>query len=267
LRGVETINISYAAMAILYAVMAVPVLISILLGLGTVKRILIAVLRMTVQLAAMGLYLDYLFRFNNVWVNIGWVLFMITIANITVSRNTGLRTFRLFLTIMLGITVSAFFVVGIFILLAIRPEPLYDARYLIPISGMVIGNCMRANTIALERFFSSVRKNEKEFLTYLLLGATLREAALPYIREAVRPALAPQLATMATLGLVSLPGMMTGQILGGSTPIVAIKYQIGIMVAIFTAIMLTTVINLLLSLKVSFNEHSMLRRDIFEPRR
>lgn len=58
--------------------------------------------------------------------------------------------------------------------------------------------------------------------------------------------------------------MMTGQILGGSTPIVAIKYQIGIMIAIFTAIMLTTVINLLLSLKVSFNEHSMLRRDIIK---
>jgi putative ABC transport system permease protein len=261
----ETINIGYASMLILYAVMAVPVLISILLKLGTVKQILIAVLRMTVQLAAMGLYLDFLFRFNNLWVNIGWVLVMIAVANITVNRNTGLRTLRLFLTVMLGLTVSSFFVITIFIFIAIRPEPLYDARYLIPISGMVIGNCMRANTIALERFFSSIRKNEKEYLTYLLLGATLREAALPYIRESVRPALAPQLATMATLGLVSLPGMMTGQILGGSTPIVAIKYQIGIMIAIFTAIVLTTVLNLLMSLKIAFNEHAILRRDIFKP--
>jgi putative ABC transport system permease protein len=260
----ETINIGYASMLILYAVMTVPVLISILLKLGTVKQILIAVLRMTVQLAAMGLYLDFLFRFNNAWVNIGWVLFMIAIANITVIRNTGLRTLRLFLTVMLGLTVSSFFVIIIFIFIAIRPEPLYDARYLIPISGMVIGNCMRANTIALERFFSSIRKNEKEYLTYLLLGATLREAALPYIRESVRPALAPQVATMATLGLVSLPGMMTGQILGGSTPIVAIKYQIGIMIAIFTALALTTVINLLMSLKIAFNEHAILRRDIFK---
>ncbi|KPJ83243.1 MAG: ABC transporter permease [Spirochaetes bacterium DG_61] len=260
----ETINIGYAAMLMLYALMVVPVLISVFLGLGTVKRILIAMIRMTVQLGAMGLYLDYLFRFNNAWVNIGWVLLMIAIANITVNRNTGLRTLRLFLTIMLGLTVSAFFVIIIFIFIAIRPEPFYDARYLIPISGMVVGNCMRANTIALERFFSSVRKNEKEFLTYLLMGATLREAALPYIREAVRPALAPQLATMATLGLVSLPGMMTGQILGGSTPIVAIKYQIGIMIAIFTAITLTTVLNLLMSLKIAFNDYSILRRDFFK---
>jgi putative ABC transport system permease protein len=258
----EAINISYQAMIILYALITVPVLICLFLKLRNVKQILIAVLRMTVQLAAMGLYLDYLFRYNNVWVNFGWVL-MIAIANITVNRNTGLRSLRIFLTVMLGLTISSFFVIVIFIFIAIRPEPFYDARYLIPISGMVIGNCMRANTIALERFYSSIKKNEREFLTYLLMGATLREAALPYIRESVKPALTPQLATLATLGLVSLPGMMTGQILGGSTPIVAIKYQIGIMIAIFTAITITTVLNLLLSLKVAFNEYSILRRSIF----
>jgi len=262
----ETINISYQAMIILYALMVVPVLICLFLKLGNVKRILIAVLRMTVQLAAMGLYLDYLFRFNNVLVNIGWVILMIAVANITVTRNTGLKSLRMFLAVMLGLTISSFFVIVVFIFIAIRPEPFYDARYLIPIAGMVIGNCMRANTIALERFFSSIKKNEREYLTYLLMGATLREAALPYIREAVKPALAPQLATLATLGLVSLPGMMTGQILGGSTPIVAIKYQIGIMIAIFTALSVTTVLNLLLSLKVAFNEYSILKRDLFRKR-
>jgi putative ABC transport system permease protein len=259
----ESINIGYTSMLILYAVMVVPVLVSLLLKLGTVKRILIAVLRMTVQLGAMGLYLDYLFRFNNMWVNFGWVIFMVAIANITVHRNTGIRSLRVFAAVMLGIMISAVFVIAIFVFVAIKPEPYYDARYLIPISGMVIGNCMRANTIALERFFSSMRKNEKEFLTYLLLGATLREAALPYIREAVRPALAPQLATMATLGLVSIPGMMTGQILGGSSPIVAIQYQIGIMIAIFTAITLTTVLNLLFNLRIAFNEYSILKQDLF----
>ncbi len=263
MSDMEAINISYRAMIILYALITVPVLICFFLKLGNVKQILIAVLRMTVQLAAMGLYLDFLFRFNNVWVNFGWVILMIAIANITVNRNTGLRTARMFLTVMLGLTISAFFVIVIFIFIAIRPEPFYDARYLIPISGMVIGNCMRANTIALERFYASIKKNEREFLTYLLMGATLREAALPYIRESVKSALAPHLATLATLGLVSLPGMMTGQILGGSTPIVAIKYQIGIMIAIFTAITVTTVLNLLLSLKVAFNEYSILKRDIF----
>ena len=159
MSDMEAINISYRAMIILYALITVPVFICLFLKLGNVKQILIAVLRMTVQLAAMGLYLDFLFRFNNIWVNFGWVILMIAIANITVNRNTGLRTARMFLTVMLGLTISAFFVIVIFIFIAIRPEPFYDARYLIPISGMVIGNCMRANTIALERFYASIKKN------------------------------------------------------------------------------------------------------------
>ncbi len=258
-----TIDISYSYMLIFYAMIVIPILIAGFLKLGNMKAIIIGVIRMTVQMFVMGLYLEYLFRFNNIWVNFGWILFMITIANITVNRNAGLKTLRLFFSVFLGIAVSALFVVAVFVFLAIRPEPFYDARYLIPVTGMVVGNCMRANVIALERFFSSIKKNEKEFLTYLLMGASLREAALPYIREAVKPALAPQLSTIATLGLVSLPGMMTGQILGGAAPIVAIKYQIAIMISIFTAITLTTVLNLFLSLRIAFNEYQILRKDIF----
>jgi len=258
-----TIDISYSYMLIFYAMIVIPILIAGFLKLGNMKAIIIGVIRMTVQMFVMGLYLEYLFRFNNIWVNFGWILFMITIANITVNRNAGLKTLRLFFSVFLGIAVSALFVVAVFVFLAIRPEPFYDARYLIPVTGMVVGNCMRANVIALERFFSSIKKNEKEFLTYLLMGASLREAALPYIREAVKPALAPQLSTIATLGLVSLPGMMTGQILGGAAPIVAIKYQIAIMISIFTAITLTSVLNLFLSLRIAFNEYQILRKDIF----
>jgi putative ABC transport system permease protein len=259
----EAIDIRYSAMLILYGVLLIPIIISLVLKMGTVKTILISVLRMTVQLGAMGLYLDYIFRFNNVWINVGYVLLMIAIANFTVNKNAGLRTARVFFTLMLGITVSTLTVIALFIFISIKPEPFYDARYLIPISGMVVGNCMRANVIALERFYSSIKKNEKEFLTYLLMGASPLEAILPYLRDAVKPALAPQLSTIATLGIVSLPGMMTGQILGGSSPIVAIKYQIGVMIAIFTAIMLTTVLTLLLSLKTSFDDYSILRKDIF----
>ena len=259
----ETIDIRYSYLIVLYGVLIIPVLIALFLKLGNEKTILVGVLRMTIQMTVIGLYLDYLFRFNNIWVNFGWVIFMITIANITVNRNAGLKTVRLFFSVMLGIIVSSLFVISMFIFLSIQPDPFYDARYLIPITGMVVGNCMRANVISLERFYSSIRKNEKEFLTFLLMGASLREAALPYLREAVKPAMAPQLSTIATLGLVSLPGMMTGQILGGSSPIVAIKYQIAVMIAIFTAITLSTVLNLLLSLRIAFNSYQILRKDIF----
>lgn len=259
----ETADISYTSMALLYGLLVIPVAVALLLRLGTVKNILVSVLRMTGQMALVGLYLDYLFRLNHPLINLGWVLLIITIANLTIQRNAGLRTARMFLVSLAGVTAGTAFVIAVFVFLSIQPRPLYDARYLIPITGMVVGNCMRANVISLERFFSSVRKNEKEFLTYLLLGASLGEAARPYIAESVRPAMAPILSTMATLGLVSLPGMMTGQILGGSPPIVAIKYQVAVMIAIFTALAISTSLNLLLGLKVGFDEYQMLRKDLF----
>ena len=152
----------------------------------------------------------------------------------------------------------------LYIVYTIKPVPWYDAPYLIPIMGMMLGNSMRANILSLERLYSSIRKNEKEFLTYLLMGATLTEAVTKYMREAIRPAFTPILATMTTLGLVSLPGMMTGQILGGTSPLIAIKYQIGVMMAIFAAIFISCFINVFLTMRVAFNDYQVLRKDIFK---
>jgi putative ABC transport system permease protein len=100
-------------------------------------------------------------------------------------------------------------------------------------------------------------------MTYLMLGASLREAVRPYLRDAIKAAVNPSVATMATMGIVSLPGMMTGQILGGAMPTTAIKYQIGIMICIFTAMVVAALVNILLSLPVAFDDHQRLKEDIF----
>jgi len=259
----ETMDINLLSMLIVYGLLAIPVALSFFFRLGNLKEIVIAVLRMTGQLAVMGFYLDFMFRLQNAWINFGWVLLMIAIANFSVNKNAGLKTRHFFAVLFAGLTIGSFSVLAVFVFLAVRPVPFYNARYLIPISGMIIGNCMRANVISLERFYSSIRKNEKEFMTYLLMGATLREATLPYLREAIKPALAPTIATMATLGLVSLPGMMTGQILGGSSPLVAIKYQIAVMIAIFSGIIVSCVINIFFSMRIAFNEYQVLKRELF----
>jgi putative ABC transport system permease protein len=259
----ETIDISYPRMLVIYGLLAVPVLLILILKIGIFKSTLIAVLRMTLQLTLVGMYLEVLFRINSIWLNLAWLFIMIIVANVNVIRTAGLSLKKFFLIVFCGISIGTLSVVFIFVCVAVQPSPLYDARYLIPITGMVLGNCLRANVICMERFYSSIRKNEKEFLTYLLMGATLYEAVLPYLKEAVKSAIAPTVSTMATIGLVSLPGMMTGQILGGSFPAVAIKYQLAIMIAIFSAIGITSVINLLFSVRVSFNEYLILKKDVF----
>jgi len=185
------------------------------------------------------------------------------VANVSILNKAGLKRRLFFWRSLAGVVASTIFVSGWFILIAIRPDPVYDARYMVPIVGMILGNCLRSNVLSLERFYSGIRKNENEFTTYLMLGATLREATRPYLRDAVKAAVNPSIATMATMGIVSLPGMMTGQILGGAMPITAIKYQIGIMICIFTSMVVAAFMNILLSLPVAFDDHQRLRPEIF----
>lgn len=260
----ETIDIPIVNLAIFYIILVIPISLSLIFRLKLTKTVLISVVRMTVQMALVGLYLQFLFKLNNVWLNLLWVLSMMIVANFTILKRAGLRARIFFPYTFTGLLVSAIVVGYFYIVYTIKPLPWYDAPYLIPILGMMLGNSMRANILSLERLYSAIRKNEKEFLTYLLMGATLTEAVVRYMREAIRPAFTPILATMTTLGLVSLPGMMTGQILGGAPPIIAIKYQIGVMMAIFTAIFISCFINVFLTMRVAFNDHQILRKDIFK---
>jgi len=258
-----TADLSIPAMLAMYALMLVPLAVFFYLRLGLIRDTLLALGRMTVQLLFVGLYLKYLFQLNNPLASLLWVALMLLVANLSILNKAGLKRGPFFWRSLVGVAGSTLFAGGWFILVAIRPEPIHDARYMVPIIGMILGNCLRSNVLSLERFYSGIRKNENEFMTYLMLGATLHEATRPYLRDAVKAAVNPSIATIATMGIVSLPGMMTGQILGGAMPMEAIKYQIGIMACIFTAMVLASFINILLSLPIAFDDHQRLRQDIF----
>ncbi|VGO23282.1 ABC transporter permease [Pontiella sulfatireligans] len=258
-----TADLSISAMVSMYALMLLPLAVFFYLQLGLIRDTLLAMVRMTVQLILVGLYLKYIFQLNNSFISLLWVAVMLVVANLSILNKAGLKRGLFFWRSLAGVAGSTLLVGGWFILVAIRPEPFYDARYMVPIIGMILGNCLRSNVLCLERFFSGIRKNEQEFMTYLMLGATLREATRPYLRDAIKAAVNPSIATMATMGIVSLPGMMTGQILGGAMPMAAIKYQIGIMICIFTAMVIAAMVNILLSLPIAFDDHQRLRPEIF----
>lgn len=260
-----TLDIGPVQMAVLFGVVLLPWLLLLgLLGIGLSKAVGISILRMTLQLGLVGVYLKTLFDLNNPWLNGLWILVMLVVADLAILGRAGLNRRLFFLSTFTAVTLSVLFSAAYLILLVIRPPLLYDARYLVPLTGMILGNCLQSNVIALERFYSALRKNENEYLTYLLLGATRREAVTPYFREAVKAAVNPTVASMATLGLVALPGMMTGQILGGGDPWVAVKYQIAIMLCIFASTTLAALLNLRLSLDIAFDELDVLREDAIE---
>lgn len=259
----EALDIPLARFALLYLLLLLPLYFLRRLKLGLGSEVLISVVRMSVQLFLVGIYLKYIFAINSLLLNILWIMVIMVVANLNILKKAGLAVKKLFWPSLAGVACGTLIVLGVFLFLVVRPTPLYDARYMIPLAGMLLGNCMNGNILSLERFYSGLRKSETTFLSYLLMGATLKEAVHPFMRDAIRSSLAPTIASMMTIGIVSLPGMMTGQILGGSFPLVAIKYQIMIMIGIFTSLVLSMVASLYLSLPFAFDRMLMLRPEIF----
>lgn len=259
-----TLDIALPRMAVLYGLCLVPWLLLWLIGLRLSRDILISIVRMSIQLALVGFYLKTLFSLNEPLLNGLWILVMLIVADLSILQRAGLRARYFALSTFTAIALSTLFSTFYLVVLVIQPTHYYDARYIVPLAGMILGNCLQGNVIALERFYSTLRKNEQEYMTFLLLGASRWEAVRPYYRIAVKAAISPTIASMGTMGLVSLPGMMTGQILGGSEPWLAVKYQIAIMICIFAGTTLACIVNLKLSLNIAFNDYDVLKDEVIK---
>lgn len=252
-------------LALGYALLLLPLSILMLRGVPLLRQTGIAVLRMTVQLLFVGFYLQVVFALDHPGLNLLWLLVMVTVAEFAIVKDSRLRLRRtgpaLFFAILAGTLLPA----GVFTGVVLQIGSPLEAQFLIPVGGMILGNCLRADIIGLNQFYSSLRKQEKVYLLTLSQGATLSEALHPFFRDALKAALSPTVATMATIGLVSLPGMMTGVILAGANPASAIRYQIAIMIAIFSGTALTVFLAIQWTLSATLDRCGLLRDDAFAP--
>ena len=255
-------DIDLISLALLF-VFLIPVLwVSGRFRLALNRTIVWATLRMTIQLSLVGLYLKYLFKFNLAWVNGLYILIMIAVASYTVLKSSRLRIARLFGPVFVAILLPVSTILLFINAFVVRIDYLFDAKYMIPICGMLLGNSMRNNIIGLSNFYSGLQESEKTYQYTIALGATRMQALSPFFQAASIAAINPILASMATIGIVSLPGMMTGQILGGSIPVVAIKYQIVIMLGIFYTQFFSVCLSLLLSIRLGFDKFDVLRKEL-----
>ncbi|NQU40400.1 MAG: ABC transporter permease [Lentisphaerae bacterium] len=256
------IDITWLGMAAAYLLVLISFAILLWQQVPILGQLGMAVVRMSVQLLFVGVYLQYVFDLNNIWLNCAWVLIMITVADVSILHHCRLRVRSfgapLFVALLLGTLIPLLFFTG---LILQRPNIL-EARYLIPIGGMILGNCLRADIIGVRHFYESIDRDSRAFELTLAQGARLGEAIQPYLREAIQNAVAPTIATMMTIGLVSLPGMMTGVILGGQPPLAAVKYQIAIMIAIFTGTAIAVPCAILLTRKRGFLPSGPLNREV-----
>jgi putative ABC transport system permease protein len=197
------------------------------------KRILISVVRMIIQLSLVGLYLQYIFDLNNQILNVTYILIMMLVASISITNSTPLKKKKLYFPIFISMVIPNLFMVLFFNKMVINLNNIFDARYIITIGGMLLGNVLSGDIVGLNSFFKDIEDNKKIINYDLALGASLNQALKPYVKNSLTSSITPTVSSMATIGLVSLPGMMTGQILGGSVPLEAIMYQIAIMIAIY----------------------------------
>ncbi|MCL1125824.1 ABC transporter permease [Shewanella surugensis] len=252
------IEISWAELAFFSLILLLPIGINYYLKLALAKEIVISSARMTLQLILVGIYLQYLFTLNSLWINFLWLALMALIGTSSIIGKSHLPKKPLFLPVLTGLMVGL--IPLLFIILAglLSPQPVYSAQYLIPLAGMLLGNSLSGNIVALQRLFSSFNDRKMEYEGMLALGATPKQAAFPFIQAAIQQSMAPILASMSTTGLVTLPGMMTGQILAGADPIIAIKYQLVILMAIFVMIIISVTTALLLTTRRLINTSGLI---------
>ncbi|MDN3669184.1 ABC transporter permease [Echinicola jeungdonensis] len=255
----EIIDLSWFQLGIGFLILLIPAYILWKFKTGLIQKLGIATFRMTLQLLFVGYYLEYLFKYDNPWVNVAWIVIMVGVTDFATIDRSELHHKR---SLLLSVFFATFLGIGVidlfFLHFVIQLPNILAAQYTIPITGMVLGNCLRSNIIGINAFYFGLDEHQERYRFYLANGASRKEALFPFFRDALKKSVNPSLGTMATIGLVSLPGMMTGQIISGSSPLIAIKYQIMIMLAILSGTVLSVYLGIAFSNKMVFNKRDMM---------
>lgn len=249
-----TIDISTLHLLLGLLLMAVPVYFLWKYKTGIVRSTVTAVVRMVVQMFLVGLYLKYLFIWDNPWLNTAWVVIMIYVASETSLTRTKLKRKMMMLPLIIGFFVASVTIGLYFLGVVLQLNNVFNAQYFIPVFGILMGNMLGVNVIGLNVFYYNLMREKNSYYYLLGNGATTDEATAPFVKQALIRAFSPAIANMAVMGLVALPGTMIGQILGGSTPDVAIKYQMMIIVITISASMISLMLTLNLSKRITFDD-------------
>ncbi|AND39172.1 MULTISPECIES: ABC transporter permease [Cytobacillus] len=223
-------------------------------GIAREKKLTIAAFRMTLQLVIAGYVLTCLFEFSNPLLTLGVILIMEGFAIYTIYKQAGTRlSVNLKKTIAISMIAGTSFCLVFFNFVVIHFEPWYDPRYFIPIAGMIIGNSMTGITLSVKELLNSFTTQKDMIEGALMLGADPKAAVKPYVNHAFDSAVLPTINNMLGMGIIFLPGMMTGQILSGVSPLLAIEYQIVILLGILGSVGLSVILFILLAHRNFFN--------------
>ena len=253
------IDIGWLQLGLCLVFIVVAGIASLALRLGLQRDLAWGAARTFSQLFLLGLVLRYVFQVRTWWPVLVLFWVMIFFASLIIRGRVKERAVRhwdtTFASMFLSYTLITVVITGVIV----QVKPWYDPRYFLPLGGMIIGNSMNAIAVALDRLFGDLRKGSKQIEMKLSLGASWREAASDTARNAIKAGMIPSINAMMGVGLVFIPGMMSGQILAGANELVAVKYQIMVMLMLVGSTAVGSVLVVFVSLKRCFTREGTLR--------
>jgi len=253
------IDISLLDLVTVYGLLLLSMGLSKLLDGRQGRDIFWAGLRMFAQLLAVGYLLHFVFALQSAWSVLLVLSIMAAFAVQTIGARVKAKMPHFYKVVSLAIFCGCGGMTFFLCILVVGLKPWYDPQYLIPLAGMVIGNSMTGVSLAAERLATEIQGRRDEIEATLCLGGSSKLAAAPAVRSAFQAAMIPAINAMAAMGLVFLPGMMTGQILSGTDPLLAVRYQIAIMCVVTASVALTTFIILRLGYRSYFTPYQSLK--------
>ncbi|MGP5406384.1 ABC transporter permease [Psychrobacter celer] len=249
------IFLTYGDIALASSLILMVLMVSWRLRLHLTKTLFMAALRTVVQLSFIGLILAWVFA-REQWYEVLSILTIMTLIAGSAAKNRVKRRYKgLFIDTLLAVSVSAVLVTAIAILVILEVQPWYTPQFVIPILGLILGNSLTAISLTSNQLINAFYEQQARIEMMLSLSATPFEAVHEQIRTAIINGMTPTLNSMLVVGVVSLPGMMTGQILAGADPTQAIRYQIVTMFLICVSSTLGCTISALLTYRRFFNKN------------
>jgi putative ABC transport system permease protein len=260
----EYVDLTYTQVSLAALLILVNGAISLALRLGMERTLAWAAARTVLQLFLVGLVLEWVFKEDRWYIVVALLALMTLVAGLTAGQRNKRRFPGIWFNTVVSLWAATWLVTAYALFVVIQDTATwYQPQYAIPLMGMVLGNSLNGTSIGLNSFTDTLVSHREQVEMALTLGASRWEAARMPVQHAVRTGMIPIINSMMVVGIVSLPGMMTGQLLSGTSPIAAVKYQIVIMFLIASATALCTVGVVLLSFYRLFNaEHQFLFRRI-----
>lgn len=218
------------------------------------KLLFTASIQMSVQLFLAGLILTYIFENPHPLFVVIYLASMVTFSTLRIMKRNKHLNARFKKIIFFALGGSGLSVLTFFILVVVRTD-IFNPQYVIPIGGMIMGNAMNGLSLGIKTLSETMNLEENKIETLINAGISPKEILRPLINQSIATALLPTLNNMLNMGIIALPGMMTGQMISGTLPLTAIMYQIAIMIAITTGVSLTTFFGL------NLGSHTMINKD------